>query len=160
MAMILLNISKNQGNPHIFVWSEVQTTGIGAFDHDHHLISVALGILDNCLALSARCEVFENTVEFISEHVHQHFLREELVMERLGYPDLKDHETEHARMREWMGENFSTLKAAPVNKCRERLNDLHDWWCGHTQIHDAAYSGFLLPHAFEARAIISQFNLA
>jgi hemerythrin-like metal-binding protein len=142
-----------------FVWDEVRATGIGSFDHDHHIISLSLGVLETSLLYGALPGVLLKTVQFIADHSRLHFLREELVMERLGYENMKVHSSAHDEMREIIANEFSMLEMRPLASRHELLARLHDWWATHTATHDAEYSNYLIPRAHEIRSVISEHNL-
>jgi hemerythrin-like metal-binding protein len=156
---IFADATRIHATDHPFVWNETLATGIGLFDHDHHLISVALGILDTCLGYGSREGVQDKTINFLHKHTHLHFLREEMVMEKLGYPNLDEHIQSHGHMRNWMGETMPKLGTSLTSHSRAIIDYLHEWWREHTRTHDSEYAGFLLPHAAQARAIIAEYNL-
>lgn len=142
-----------------FVWDSVRATGIGAFDHDHHIISLSLGVLETALLYGALPGVLLKTVEFIAEHSRLHFLREELVMERLGYEGLKVHSASHDEMRDLIADELYLLEMGSEAWKQELLARLHNWWTEHTAAHDAEYSQFLIPRAQEIRSVIAEYNL-
>lgn len=132
-----------------FDGTEVHVTGIGPFDHDHQVLAVAMGVLENCVRFFSSAQPLESTVAFIHKQTQEHFRREEEVMSRLGYSRLDSHVRAHNDMLEWLDASFPLLGKQSAALDRVLLKHLHQWWRNHTQTHDASYSAFLVPRLIE-----------
>ncbi|MDD3573835.1 bacteriohemerythrin [Methanospirillum sp.] len=77
------------------VWDEVYETDIRSIDEQHkHLVSLLNRMLEALSQKKGKEEVLY-VIEEMNQFARCHFLAEELLMEKAGYPDLAEHRLFH-----------------------------------------------------------------
>ncbi len=142
-------------------WSHEHSVGLGALDHDHNLIFIALGTLENELKFVRRGPTLHKTVKFLSHLTDRHFTREEQLLERLGYPKAKEHREQHGLLTAWMDAVLPSLGEVR----RPSYDDavvayLADWWSLHNERADKDYGKFAAGRGDEAQAILEELTAA
>ena len=124
-------------------WGEYIPLGIPEMD-EHHMGFFSL--LDQvCRGLLSRnsCPNVECAVLDLENYVKAHFVEEEALMARYGYPGLEDHMESHA---EFAGKltRLANRIAAGETVGLELLRFLSDWWSFHIGVADRQYANFIL----------------
>lgn len=133
--------------------------GLDVIDHDHNLIFIALGTLENELGFLRRGLTLAKTVRFLSHLTDSHFVREERLMERLDYPHTREHREQHGLLKAWMDAVLPSL-----GEIRRPAYDdavvayLADWWSLHTERHDRRYGIFAAERRPETLAILKELS--
>lgn len=141
-------------------WSPAEhSVGLDALDHDHNLIFIALGTLENELKFLRRGPTLHKTVKFLGHLTDRHFTREEHLMERLGYPKAKEHREQHGLLTAWMEAVLPSLGEVR----RPSYDDavvayLADWWSLHNERHDKHYGQFAQERLHEANHILEEIT--
>jgi hemerythrin-like metal-binding protein len=158
----LSRISRGNEYRRVADWDAGQhSVGLDLFDHDHNLIFIALGTLENELRFLRRSPTLHKTVKFLGHLTERHFTREEHLMERLGYPRAKEHREQHRLLTAWMEAVMPSLGEVR----RPSYDDaviayLADWWSLHNERHDKHYGAFVRERPSQAVDILKQLNLA
>ncbi|MBF0356624.1 MAG: hemerythrin family protein [Alphaproteobacteria bacterium] len=156
-------LSRNCGSfadKRVADWSERHSVGLGPLDHDHNLIFIALGTLENELKFLRRGPTLSKTVKFLSHLTSRHFTREEHLMESLAYPRAREHREQHGLLTAWME---AVLPSLGENR-RPSYDDavvayLADWWSLHNERADKEYGRFADKRSQEAMTILDEFAL-
>ena len=78
-----------------FKWTKEMRIDDGQIDADHKkLISIANKVL-TLEQSSKRADELKQLIQDLYEYVKYHFAREEDLMQKLEYPDMKSHQTKH-----------------------------------------------------------------
>lgn len=139
-------------------WDQaVHGVGLDELDHDHNLIFIALGTLENELKFLRRGSTLPKTVKFLSHLTERHFAREEHLMERLNYPRTREHREQHGLLTAWMDAVLPSLGEVR----RPSYDDaviayLSDWWHVHNHRHDKDYGQYAGERFAEASNILAE----
>jgi hemerythrin-like metal-binding protein len=122
-------------------WTDDFDTGITDIDKDHRLI---ISYINELTAKdAAQGKLTQEFVNKLVDYTTMHFAREEAILIKCGYPDLKAHLEEHL----WFKDEVKTL-CQDVIQSNGRLNEtvhkaLGNWWVHHILESDHAYVPFL-----------------
>jgi hemerythrin-like metal-binding protein len=125
-------------------WREAYRLGLDVLDGDHHML---FGLLDQlCNAgVGGEPEKLDRLVNAVVNYLSYHFSREELLMERAGYPGLAAHRREHgAALRRAVAlqtAHFERWNPAAGSELGETLSG---WLRDHILRVDMAYKSYLL----------------
>jgi len=82
-----------------FKWDEKYCTNIQEFDADHKkLISLFNKVYDKvfqCKDIDAERELTDETLNELGDYVREHFMAEEKLMLKFGYPKYEEHKQKH-----------------------------------------------------------------
>ncbi len=117
-------------------WNDNQcSVGHDTLDSQHKQL---LEVINHAISLNnnnhTRSDVYRVLLE-IHEHFEQHFISEELVLERAGYPHLEDHIQYH----ENFSDKFSRMMVAGTPDVHKILHYLLDWLNHHMLEEDMEY---------------------
>jgi hemerythrin-like metal-binding protein len=124
-------------------WTDALSVGVPQLDADHKgLIDVINRVLE--------AERDGGTVKWalgeLAAYANSHFVREERMMKKAGYPELAAHRQEHQAFIEWLHSINSVYSADPgaEHYLAETLRDyLQSWLTEHIMKVDADYKGKL-----------------
>lgn len=127
-------------NTQAIIWGDTLRIGIGAIDDDHRQI------IESINKLTYRTiddKDIDEVMDGLLDYAHNHFLREEAVMEACGYPDLENHRAFHADFglqiddlaKRWR----ETHDLAMLDRFREFLSVL---WIDHILREDVKIAGY------------------
>jgi hemerythrin len=122
-------------------WDESLSVGIGIIDDQHRkLIERVNAFADATESMDSR--EIENTINYLTGYVIQHFGAEELIMIRNRYPRFKEHRDEHSSFVKQVFDVFSLLGERPMTK--EEAVALRDtlvrWVTHHIRVTDHGIS--------------------
>lgn len=141
-------------------WGPHHSVGLEPLDHDHNIIFIALGTLENELAFLRRGSTLTKTVKFLKHVTERHFVREERLMESVRFPDAKLHCEQHGLLTAWMDAVLPSL-----GEMRRPAYDdavvayLADWWSLHNERHDKRYGDFVKETVGNPAKILSELSL-
>jgi hemerythrin-like metal-binding protein len=124
-------------------WGEHTPIGIPEMDEQHRGY---FGLLDQvCRGLLSResCPNVECVVLDLEQYVQAHFVEEEALMARYGYPGLQGHMESHAEFSGKLAAIANRIAAGEVVGL-DLLRFLSDWWSFHIGVADRHYANFIL----------------
>ena len=130
----------------IVQWQKSYSVGIKLIDDQHkELINLTNQLFQNCLAgREQSISAFLETIHEAVDYVGYHFGTEEKVMERVNYPELAQHKSEHA---DFVREVFAKVEDYTEGKVRTPLSFvyfLRDWVLNHIAYCDKKMGDYLL----------------
>ncbi|MDK9721613.1 MAG: hemerythrin domain-containing protein [Rhodospirillales bacterium] len=153
----LLTPVRTSGLRRLSERNPASSVGLAALDIDHHLVQVALGILENEINFETRGETLENSIRFLIDYTDQHFTREESLMRGIGYPDLDGHKSSHDIMRAWMDASLPEIGSVRnPHYDDDVVAYLYDWWDTHAGKEDKGYADFIKERLSEAQRIAAR----
>ncbi len=129
-----------------FTWDESYSVGVHQCDSQHQRLFETINQLAEAMRVGKGQEVVSDIVSQLIRYTRTHFLQEEALMERTGYPELEAHRQLHRKL------------VADVEKFQRELEDglrpntvdvlifLKEWLTQHIQKVDKAYSHHLNSH--------------
>lgn len=124
-------------------WSSALMLGIPRIDEQHRTLVDLINTLHNELSnpIPERAVVGE-VLEGLVDYTHNHFIEEEVMFQRYGYPQTTEHTAEHsqftAKAMDWLM-RFEDGEEVDI----EAMNFLKEWLLHHILEEDRAYVPFL-----------------
>lgn len=109
----------------ILAWNEAYSVGSAMIDSDHRILINLVNQLHDAMETGQSRDVLGSVLNVLTEYVEHHFHREELLMERIGYPDRQTHIQNHRELE---------TKVRSIRDC---------WLAGERQVLDDEVLGFL-----------------
>ncbi|QEL64030.1 hemerythrin [Oryzomicrobium terrae] len=127
-------------------WGDALKIGIDSIDAQHHwLVNATNTLHDEILRDEPRTAVIGEVLEGLVDYTMNHFIVEEELFQRLGYPESPGHQAEHNRFTSGaldLLQRFESGQAVSV----EALEFLKNWLTHHILEVDRAYVPFLKAH--------------
>ena len=124
-------------------WSDEFVLGIDSIDKQHRwLVDTTNRLYDEIVSNSPRREDLKEILEGLVDYTVNHFIVEEDLFNRYGYPDEKDHRARHDEFARHALELLLKFeRGEPVSE--EVLDFLQSWLLRHILKEDKAYVPFL-----------------
>lgn len=124
-------------------WTPDFTVGNETLDDDHKAFFSLCGLLQEAKESGDAQMVIQSAILLLEEYVEGHFLREEMAMKAVHYPDLASHIAEH--------EAFKAQALSLVADCKQGKDDAvlqlasktYDWLVKHIMLVDTRYSAWI-----------------
>jgi hemerythrin-like metal-binding protein len=126
------------------VWDEAYSVGVAAMDDQHRKLVGMINQLANCRAEQGvgASGNFHGTLSTIFNDTQVHFKTEEDYLQRIGYPQLAEHQMEHnALFRQMVTFSMATAEGVQDEAAVHRY--LNDWWLLHLVESDMQYRDFV-----------------
>jgi hemerythrin-like metal-binding protein len=122
-------------------WNSRFETGIGSIDSQHQSLFEAMNKLADAYRLGVAKVQAEESLGFLVQYTHEHFLAEEKVMRDMDYPGLGPHMALHAELMEQAhAMQASHAQGSPTTM--EVTIFLADWLKHHIHEADMDYVAF------------------
>ena len=126
-------------------WSEKYDTGVELIDSQHQeLVNLTNELFKACknpdTELSA---VFKETMSHMVEYVRFHFAAEMELMERIKYPDIKNHKKQHDLLIKMILGTVSDHGVGKKFVPNYFVRTLRDWIFGHIAVFDKAFGVYI-----------------
>ncbi|MBI2241730.1 MAG: hemerythrin family protein [Magnetospirillum gryphiswaldense] len=82
----------------VLAWSEAYSVGSAMIDSDHRILINLVNQLHDAMETGQSRDVLCSVLNVLAEYVEHHFHREELLMERIGYPERAAHIQNHREL--------------------------------------------------------------
>jgi len=127
-------------------WEPSSETGIPIIDEQHRGIVSIINSFGFAIQRDRKTEFFLNTIfTMIDCYTKLHFATEEEFMRSAGYPEIEDHQRQHAEL---IKKSFSVASQSIRLRDPEMyLQFLRKWWVTHINTIDRRYAPFLIKHA-------------
>lgn len=127
----------------IFAWNESYSVHVRKMDAQHQDLFEIINGLAEAMSGGKGDAVIRDTVDQLAVYTRTHFLQEETLMRRTGYPGLAAHREQHRKLMEDVEQYKRALdegrSASPVSL----LNFVRQWLAHHIRESDKAYSDHL-----------------
>lgn len=113
-------------------------------DADHQLLVSLINQLDDAMSSGAGADTVGSVLNVLIEYTETHFGREELLMEKGGYPELPPHKREHAKLTAQVRAIADRYNNGDV-ECvdAEVMEFLKNWLTGHILGVDRKYAPYV-----------------
>jgi hemerythrin-like metal-binding protein len=113
-------------------WNSTLETGHALVDQDHKQLVASLNELEAALKQGAGQEQIEKIIAFLNRYTREHFIREEMHMQRVACPayaeNCKEHRAFVAKLDEWVAKlQYGASTTLVLDVYRETAN----WIRGH-----------------------------
>jgi hemerythrin len=121
-------------------WTQNLSTGVPVLDEQHKAIFQWLAELQNA-SVDQRTLFGVYVITRLKHYMREHFATEEAMMKAAGYPDLEQHQAEHALFRAKLEE--LQLKSISEDISTDTVSFLNHWLTNHIAKSDTAYVPYL-----------------
>jgi hemerythrin len=130
-------------------WDESLSVGIGIIDDQHRKLIERVDAFSEATERMDSREI-ENTINYLTGYVIQHFGAEELIMIRNGHPAFKEHRDEHSWFVKQVYDVGRVIAARPMTRAEATaLRDmLVRWIFRHIRVTDRAIGDTVNQEAF------------
>lgn len=131
-------------NNKIVEWRPEYEIGIEDIDLQHHFFLNLINRLGKEIEESKNLSYRAALIEELNAYGRFHFISEENMMLKAGYPKFTKHKALHLELLDQLSTRGNMLSLNNSNKAApEILNFLIDWFLKHTMIEDRLFSKYL-----------------
>ncbi|MCX7255785.1 MAG: bacteriohemerythrin [Polaromonas sp.] len=125
------------------LWSDDYSVRIGEIDGQHKWLFDATNRLhDETIKEVHSCQVIGEIIEGLMEYTMNHFIMEEELFQRYGYPQAQVHKAQHDKFTATIMHTLTDFESGAVVEA-EVLDTLKNWLVQHILKTDTAYVPFL-----------------
>lgn len=121
------------------VWKDDYSVGVEALDFDHKLLFSLINQLDGAIADQEGEDVLGSVLGVLAEYTRYHFMREEKLMSKGGYPEIGSHHGRHEALTRRVNELKDKFDARHPQAAMEVRDFLAEWLTSHILSEDQAY---------------------
>lgn len=126
------------------VWTNAHLVGNKAIDDDHRKLVLLFNELIAACSVGVDSGIIERALEAAISLTREHFTREEQILEKEGYPELRKHRQEHQiLLKQLISFGAQLTGGAPANVDPSVAGFLREWAIRHILGHDREYLTFL-----------------
>ena len=136
-------------NTDLVVWDERFVIGVPLIDSQHkELFSLTNELFHACMGEYGSLEgvlegVFKETMERMVAYVHFHFGAEQVLLERINYPDYHEHKKQHDTLVMKIVESVKEYSEGKKLVPNQFVRILRDWILGHIALYDKLYASYI-----------------
>jgi len=140
-------ISENLGanNAEIVSWDAKLATGITSIDKQHkELVELTNKLFHACLSKQEDVDsTFREAMSRLVEYVRHHFSDEQVLLERIKFPNYTEHKKEHDSLIKEILEASKDYGAGKKFVPNHFARLLKDWIFGHIMLTDMLYAAYV-----------------
>ena len=139
------NAFSSSNSAEIVAWDPKYSVGITLLDDQHkELVKLANQLYAACRSRDNSVnEVFKETMRKMVEYVRFHFGAENELLERIGYPDRKEHKMMHDSLIKDILAAVKSFEEGNKFVPNHFVRTLKEWVFGHIAIRDRLYAIFI-----------------
>jgi len=128
-------------NTDMVVWDEKYATGIELIDSQHkELFSLTNELFRACLGGEKELKgVFVETMGRMVEYVRFHFGAEQVMLQRINYPDYQEHKKQHDKLVRDILDAVNAHNNGEKYIPNQFVRTMRDWILGHIALTDKQY---------------------
>nr|WP_235619764.1 MULTISPECIES: bacteriohemerythrin [unclassified Treponema] len=125
-------------------WDVSYDVGVPSVDKQHrHLVDLINNLYNACLGEKAELEeTFRDVMKELVDYVMIHFKDEEVIMEEMNYPALKEHKQKHELFVKEILKSVNAYKNGKQFVPNSFVRFLRDWLFNHILIDDKAWARY------------------
>ena len=148
MAEIENELDELMPEKNIVVWQNSFSVGMKLIDEQHQeLIKFTNRLFASCMQGQERSRsksIFLDIIHECVDYVGYHFGTEEKVMERVNYPDYKEHKKEHTEFVREVFNQVEEFNSRKRNASLAFVYFLRDWVLHHIAVSDKKMGDYIL----------------
>jgi hemerythrin len=125
-------------------WDNTLDVGVPQFNEDHRRLVGFINDLHSGIISGIGIAQMTYILDGLIDYTKGHFGREEELMSKHGYPDLKAHRREHYELMVQVGDFNARLRDGKASFSLELMSFLKDWLVNHIKGTDMMYRDFFL----------------
>jgi hemerythrin len=127
----------------LLTWSDEYSVGVDAMDDQHKEMIDLLNQLYEAMMANRALEVTGPLLSRLVDYCQGHFVAEENLMVKLGYPGLETHRARHRQLVDQVNEQVRHYEHEDLFVPIQLLHFLGDWVATHIQKEDKDYGPWL-----------------
>lgn len=140
----------------LLAWDEQYSVGVHELDHQHQKLFDILNRIYDCVLTQQSQNEIGLLAEKLEKTTLQHFLAEEALMARAGYPGLDAHREQHAVLLRQIERFTRFYKSGDIELSEEVLDFLRIWLSQHILEEDSEYKPWVEKQAAQAADVAGQ----
>ena len=112
-------------------WNDTLSVNIEAIDRQHQHLIQLINDLHQAMKQGKAKEILGLIIEDLSEYAQEHFMTEEKLFIKHGYPQKQTHINEHNRFIDQVVDFKSSFGAGRMTLSVDIMNFLHQWLLEH-----------------------------
>jgi hemerythrin len=125
-------------------WKDAYSVGIESIDQQHKKLINLINMLQTTVDYSTGEEFERECLAAVVDYTKTHFVYEEGLMSKYGYPDFEAHKAQHQKMIDRVNDLLATYEERPESTMKDALDFLKQWLIRHINGTDKQYSDFLV----------------
>ena len=125
-------------------WKDAYSVGIESIDQQHKKLINLINMLQTSVDYSTGEEFERECLAAVVDYTKTHFVYEEGLMSKYGYPDFEAHKAQHQKMIDKISDLMAAYEEHPESAMKDVLGFLKQWLIRHINGTDKQYSEFLL----------------
>ena len=127
----------------LLTWSHACAVGVQAMDDQHGILMDTMNELHKALVRGCTREQLEEHLGRLSEFSRLHFVCEEQLLERHGFPGLEAHRNAHQQLMREINETAERVGHTDGVEVPALFNFLRTWYAGHIEGLDQEHGTWL-----------------
>jgi hemerythrin len=123
-------------------WDDSLDVGVSQFNEDHRRLVAFINDLHGGIVSGIGISQMTYILDGLIDYTKNHFAREEEMMAKHDYPDIKAHLREHYELMKQVAEFSARLKEGKASFTLELMSFLKDWLVKHIKGTDMKYRDF------------------
>ena len=133
------------------IWRDSMSVSNDSIDHDHRYLVCYLNTVELALQNPKEKEVLFTSLTQLYNYAYEHFMREEIIQQKISYPDINSHRLEHKKLLEELMELKNKMKQDYNTEEIEKRYDeivsfLRHWLVDHVLNTDMLLKPYLSKH--------------
>jgi hemerythrin-like metal-binding protein len=125
-------------------WKDEYSVGIESIDQQHKKLINLINMLQTSVDYSTGEAFEQECLAAVVDYTKIHFVYEEGLMSKYGYPDFEAHKAQHQKMIDKVEELLAEYEKDPESAMKNALDFLKQWLIKHINGTDKQYSEFLV----------------
>ncbi len=125
-------------------WKDEYSVGIASIDQQHKKLIDLINMLQTTVDYATGEEFERECLAAVVDYTKTHFVYEEELMEKYGYPEFEAHKAQHQEMIDKVDQLLAEYERLPESAMKNTLSFLKQWLIRHINGTDKDYSEFLL----------------
>jgi len=127
-------------NRDVLIWSDTYRVGVDAIDDDHQML---VSLSNRASQGSLGDTDFDEIINELVNYTHNHFKREEIIMDVCGCPDLEEHRRTHVHIAGKVDELAESWhKNRNLDTSHQLVQFLQTWLAGHVRQVDTEIANY------------------
>lgn len=144
----------------LITWQDSYSVGVELIDSDHQLLVSLINQLDDAMKEGGGRDTVGSVLNVLLEYTETHFGREELLMEKAGYPELTPHRREHVKLTTQVRQIVDRFNGGDSSSLdAEVLDFLKTWLTGHILGVDRKYAPYVKDLTLTPEELLASMNL-
>jgi len=130
----------------LITWDDTLSVGVRALDDQHKGLIQVLNELHDAMVKGVVRQAAGPLLEKLAKYTREHFVAEEAMMKRAGYPELEAHRGKHLELTRQVEEYVTRFQNGEIGLSVHLLDFLRRWLTTHIQKEDFQYGPWMNRH--------------